>query len=214
MRWGPILLCGWPGLPGLWFRGAWSSLIVAVGFSILLNFALVTSFLWRYQLGETFPLVAWPTILFIWSISAWMAYRRLPDLMAVPSSEKVADSEAPDTLFIQAQGEYLRGHWEEAASLLARQIQRNPRDVESRLLLATLFRHTRQFEQATMELDEIQKFDEAIEWQFEIQREFELLDIVRQHELDQANGSEDSDAQDLLPTNNDGIIDTEVNLIN
>ena len=27
MRWGPLLLCGWPGLPGLWYRGNTSSFL-------------------------------------------------------------------------------------------------------------------------------------------------------------------------------------------
>jgi len=202
------LLCGWPGLPGLWFRGQWASLLVAFGFAILLNLTLVSSFLWREPLGETFPLIAWPVILLVWTLSAFVAYRRLPDLMAVPTSEKVASELDSDTLFIQAQSEYLRGHWEEATSMLVRQIQRNPRDVEARLLLATLFRHTRNFEKAKVELANTQKFDEAIEWRMEIDREFELLDIVQQHELAEAAGRANGDAPDLIPTNNDGIIDT------
>ena len=208
MRWGPILLCGWPGLPGLWFRGQWASLLVAIGFSILLNLTLISSFLWREPLGETFLAVAWPVILLVWTLSAFIAYRRLPDLMAVPTSEKVASEPDSDTLFIQAQSEYLRGHWEEATGLLARQIRRNPRDVEARLLLATLFRHTREFENARVELANAQKFDEAIEWRMEIDRELELLDIVQQHELEEAAGLASDAANDLIPTNNDGVIDT------
>jgi hypothetical protein len=168
--------------------------------------ALVSSFLWQEPLGTTFPLVAWPVIFSVWTFSAFIAYRRLPDLMAVPTSEKVATEVHPDTLFIQAQGEYLRGHWEEAMGLLVRQTQRNPRDVESRLLMATLFRHSRDFERAKIELVEMQKFDEAIEWEFEIGRERELLAAVKQHELAEAAGNTDS--ADLLPTNNDGIIDS------
>ena len=208
MRWGPILLCGWPGLPGLWFRGQWVSLLVAIGFSVLLNLTLVSSFLWREPLGETFLAVAWPVILLVWTLSAFIAYRRLPDLMAVPTSEKVASELDSDTLFIQAQSEYLKGHWEEASGLLARQIRRNPRDVESRLLLATLFRHTRNFEKAKVELADALKFDEAIEWRMEIDRELELLDVVEQHELAETAGLASDDADDLIPTNNDGIIDT------
>jgi len=128
--------------------------------------------------------------------------------MAVPTSEKVVSELAPDTLFIQAQSEYLRGHWEEATGLLVRQIRKNPRDVEARLLLATLFRHTREYEKAKVELANAQKFDEAIEWRIEIDREFELLDLVEQFELAEAAGRAGEDANDLIPTNNDGIIDT------
>ena len=143
--WGPKLLCGWPGLPGLWYRGNFYSLLAAIGFSTLLNTALITSFIWPWSLGELFPVVAWPLIFLIWSVSAVVSYRRLSDVMSVPTSEKVAEQRPPDTLFIQAQSEYLKGHWEESASILHRLILRVPRDMEARLLLATLFRHSRKF---------------------------------------------------------------------
>ena len=97
MRWGPVLLCGWPGLSGLWYRGKLSSLLVAIGFSVLLNLALISTFLWPWSLGETFPVVAWPMILVIWATSAWVAYHRLTDVMSVPVSEKVANPDQPDT---------------------------------------------------------------------------------------------------------------------
>ena len=42
----------------------------------------------------------------------------------------------------------------------------------------------------------------------EIDRELELLDIVEQFELAEAAGRAGEDASDLIPTNNDGIIDT------
>lgn len=180
--WGPKLLCGWPGLPALWYRGSTSSLLVAIGFSVLLNVALITSFIWPWSLGEVFPAIAWPLIVLIWTVSAVSAYRRLPDVMSAPTSEKVADLRPPDTLFIQAQSEYLKGHWEESASLLHRLILRTPRDMEARLLLATQSRHTRNFEEARSQLNELQKFDESIEWQFEIERERELLDLIESHE--------------------------------
>ena len=207
MRWGPILLCGWPGLPGLWYRGQLSSLLVAVGFSILLNLALVSSFLWRWYLGGTFTAVAWPVIFLIWCTSAWVAYQRLTDVMSVPSSDKVADQDRPDTLFIQAQREYLRGHWEESESLLRRRITNAPRDVESRLLLVTLFRHTRRLDEARDQLSEMRRFDEALEWEFEADRERQLIELIEQHEAAErlADLNEES-LEQVMPSNNDGMI--------
>jgi hypothetical protein len=159
-----------------------SSLLVAIGFSILLNLALVSSFIWPWSLGETFPFVAWPMIFLIWGTSSWIAYNGLTDVMSVPTSEKVAVPERPDTLFIQAQREYLGGHWEEAESLLMRQIENVPRDMEARLLLATLFRHTRRLNMARDQISAIQRFDEAFEWEFEIDRELQLIDLIEAHE--------------------------------
>jgi hypothetical protein len=207
MRWGPLLLCGWPGLTGLWYRGQLSSLLVAVGFSILLNLALVSSFLWPWALGETFPAVAWPTIFLIWGTSTWLAYHRLTDVMSVPSSEKVAVPERPDTLFIQAQREYLGGHWEEAETLLRLRIGRAPRDVEARLLLTTLLRHTRRLDESHEQLEEMLRFDESQEWEFEIDRERQLIDLITQHETaEQEMDPNEDNLNDGLPPNNDGFV--------
>lgn len=207
MRWGPLLLCGWPGLPGLWFRGQMSSLLVAVGFSILLNLALVSSFLWPWSLGETFPAVAWPMIFLIWGTSTWVAYHGLTDVMSVPTSEKVADPDRPDTLFNQAQREYLGGHWEEAESLLKRRIENAPRDVEARLLLVTLLRHTRRLDQSRDQLSEMQRFDEAHEWEFEMDREQQLIDLIDRHEAAERLMEPDTeDLEDVLLSNNDGYV--------
>lgn len=144
--------------------------------------------------------MAWPIIFLVWTVSAFAAFHRLPDLMSVPTSEKVADQRPPDTLFIQAQSEYLRGHWEEAASLLHRQLFQSPRDVESRLLLATLNRHSRDFESARFELNEIEKFDESYEWRFEISRERDLLDLIQRHEESEPKESEIGEVSENLAT--------------
>jgi thioredoxin-like negative regulator of GroEL len=99
----------------------------------------------------------------------------LTDLLAVSITQKIATPERPDTLFIQAQHEYLKGHWGEAQTLLNRQIDQHPRDIESRLLLATLFRHSRKLDQSLQQLKEIKRFDEGFEWNFECKREEELI---------------------------------------
>ena len=64
---------------------------------------------------------------------------------------------------------------EKLKTLLKRQIDQHPRDIESRLLLATLFRHSRQLDQSLQQLKEIKRFDEAVEWNFECEREEELI---------------------------------------
>lgn len=103
--------------------------------------------------------------------------------MAVTTSEKVADPQRPDTLFIQAQREYLGGHWEEAEAILKRRLEQAPRDIESGLLLTTLFRHMRRFNDAREGILAIERFDESSEWEFEIEREKQLIDLIESHEL-------------------------------
>jgi hypothetical protein len=210
MGWGPLLLCCWPGLPGLWYRGRWSSLLVAIVFAILLNLTLVVSFIWTgLFFDETFPAIAWPILLLIWMTTAWVAYQNLPDFMSVPVSPDTSsvvsseEAESTDTLFIDARREYLRGHWAESESLLQRRIKHTPRDVESHLLLATLYRHTRQFNRAAEQLDWMEKYDQAIVWKNEIARERRLLDLIMEHE------QSDPELDEQLPTNNDGVVKVE-----
>lgn len=201
MNWGPVILCSWPGLPGLWYRGQASSLLVAAGFSILLNLALVSTFLWPWSLGETFPLVTWPIILLVWMTSACVTYKSLPDLMSVspiPTHPEDRSSISNDTLFIQAQSEYLKGHWPEAESLLRRNLQTSPRDIEARLLLATLLRHNRRLDDASEELENLLKYDQSINWISEIRREQKLIELIFEHEIEQeVKSSEPIDTLEL-----------------
>ena len=225
MRWGQLLLCGWPGLSRLWLRGHGPSLLVAVGFSILLNLALVSTFLWPALLGEAFPALAWPVLGLIWLVSLAISLRMTPTWAALPEMAAVQERdefagkresrnerqqnleneqnqqkemelashelesksvqpneqwdevfEAPSrTLFIQAQTEYLKGHWKEAETLLQGLIHNEQRDVEARLLLSTLYRRTQQFERSLEELKQLEKFDEAAHWELEIDRERQII---------------------------------------
>jgi tetratricopeptide (TPR) repeat protein len=178
MNWGRIILCSWPGLPGLWQRGQSSSLIFAIGFTILLNLALVSTFLWPRSLGEAFPIVTWPVLLLIWSTSMFFSYKSMPEWLETPKIAVADERKQSDVLFIRAQQEYLRGDWDEAERLLRRCLQIWPRDIEARLLLATLLRHSRRLFDASEELAQLLKFDESINWISEIRREEELIQII------------------------------------
>ena len=206
MNWGSALLCCWPGLPGLWYRGRWTSLILAIAFAVLLNLTIVASFIWTGIFeDDAFPAIAWPMLLLIWFASVVIARRNMPDVMSLTKFDSIAtvdteSAESIDALFIEARREYLKGHWDEAQSLLQRQLKRHSRDIESRLMLATLFRHTRQFDEATEQLNWIEKYDPAIHWKNEIARERELLRLVHEFELTQ------HDPAANLANNNDGFV--------
>jgi hypothetical protein len=173
------LLCCWPGLPRLWSKGDWTSLAVALGFSFVLNLALIASFVWPMLLGPNFPLVAWSVVSIVWIVSFIGA------LIALKQTDSQTMTDAPedgDDLFIQAQTEYLMGNWPETESLLLRRLQSFHRDIESRLMLATMFRHQRRFEEATQQLDILDRFDDTLPWQDEVHRERELLERIQLEE--------------------------------
>ena len=165
-------LCLWPGLAGLWLRGQWSSLVLAVGFALLLNLALAGSFLWPDLPGSRFSLVAWPILATGWILSFVLSWKALDRWSA--GDETVAPGD--DTLFIQAQTEYLKGDWELCQQFLVRRLHQQPRDLESRLLLATVLRRCGEIEAAREQLTVIKRIDGWQTWEQEIAAEWSLMD--------------------------------------
>jgi hypothetical protein len=175
---------------------------LAIAFSILLNLAIISTFIWTQIFADSaFTAIAWPVILTIWAATAWIAFQNLPDVMSVKSKACQTVLDSSDALFLDARGEYLKGHWETARLLLLKQLSQTPRDIESRLLLATLYRHTRQFNDAYAQLETLEMFDESSTWESEIRREQKLLELIIQHE------SSPPDLQEVSgQTNNDGFV--------
>ena len=181
MRAMAILTCCWPGLAELWFRGRWSGLIVAVTFGALLNLALAVSFVWPDLAAPLAVLLGWIVVVSIWCVSARRTIRRLPELYGNHPDA------ARENLFLQAQGEYLKGHWLEAETVLLRLLGGHPRDIEARLMLATTYRHSRQVGAANKQLEILSKTDGAEAWAVEIATEEKLLQrITSQDEQQQA----------------------------
>lgn len=168
-------LLAWPGLAGLWLRGDLRSLLLALLFAVGVNGALIDTLVWPELFAWGSPLWLWSALALVWICGFFGAIRQLSasDSTAAPATD---DS---DALFIQAQTEYLSGHWDEAAWLLERRLANVPRDGEARLLLATLRRHQRRFAEAAEQLQVLSRYDEAARWSWEIARERELADQFR-----------------------------------
>ena len=82
-----------------------------------------------------------------------------------------------DKLFLEARNQYFKGNWFESESIINQILGESPHDIEARLLLLTLLRHTNRIEEALLQITDIQKWDEAKQWEFEIKRELELLEL-------------------------------------
>lgn len=175
MRWGPWVCSLWPGLARLWMRGDWSALLLAIGFSLLLNVALISTFVWPEWIGAGFNTVVWPVLAAVWAICCWSTWQQREELFVppagIPGTPAKTDSASYDRLYIEAQSEYLKGKPAAAEVLLERQLQRYPRDAASRLMLATLLRRTGRWSEAVGQLDELEKLDQALQWRFEILQE-------------------------------------------
>ncbi|MFA8017385.1 tetratricopeptide repeat protein [Bremerella cremea] len=80
-----------------------------------------------------------------------------------------------DQLYQSAQTTYLKGQWYQAEAVLLRLLRREPGDAEALLMLATLKRHTKQYDEAREALDKLERLDASRRWWFEIHREKQLL---------------------------------------
>ena len=149
-------------------RGDWAALATAVAFGAALNLVLVSSFVWPELLPPSFNLVGWFVVGIVWLASAFHAYRSLPHLREPPPVDDRG-------LFIQAQAEYLKGHWFEAETLLRQMLRHCSRDADVLLMLATLYRRTKRYDEATKQLDRLDRLDEARKWRSEIAQERETL---------------------------------------
>lgn len=201
MPWGWRLLCLWPGLARLWLRGDFHALGFAVFFSILLNLALVSSLIWPAYLGSRFLLIAWPLLAVIWLANAWISWRWLPQRLQVGHKFAAAPELRVDTLFNQAQREYLRCRWAEAQGLLERRLRLSPRDIESRLLLASIFRRVGRLQLAANELNFLEGMDESRAWSLELAGERQRLRAAQESPSEAAS---EPRSDDELPT--DGVI--------
>jgi len=170
MRWAMYL---WPGLAQLWLGGSWSGLATAVCAAATLNLALLTTFVWVELVAQGVRNTLWLVAAAGWTVSALFSIRGTYRQKAreQPDSAKDAFSEAMDY--------YLKGNWFQTERVLNHLLRQDPRDMEARLMLATLLRHTGRADEAAEHLNRLTKLEGAEKWQLEILRERQLLGPAR-----------------------------------
>jgi hypothetical protein len=166
MRKLPWISYAWPGLAQLWYEGSWWGLCLASAFALLVNSLTWLSLVWVDVLSPAQRHWGWIIAGVLWLTAfVWGRHR------GVRVSTDSARTIPANDLFPQAQREYLIGNWVDAEMLLAKLLRTNPLDVESRLLLATLFRRTNRPTDAAAQLDKLEKLEGAIRWKAEIAAE-------------------------------------------
>jgi hypothetical protein len=188
MSLGAWMTCCWPGLPRLWWRGQWSGFLVAAVFSLWLNAALAVTFLTPDFIGAQTRVANWTVLAVVWVFCVLRGARRVSLIYC-------GDGRHNDELFSRAQVEYLRGQWFEAESLLLRLLRDDPADLEGRLLLATLYRHTRRPDLAGTQLEQIERYPHGARWRWEILQERNRLEAV-EHDAPPAGGTENEHSAD------------------
>ncbi len=169
MRKKPWAIYVWPGLPHIWFSGSWSALGVAVIAAVLLSAVMVGSFGWTELITPGMRNTLWASLAVVWCIAAIVSAVKLRHEAA---KDETGESENP---FGQAVDLYLKGDYYQVERVLSKLLKENARDLDARLMLATILRHTGRFDEASKQLDQLICFDGAERWELEIQRERELL---------------------------------------
>jgi hypothetical protein len=151
--------------------------VVAAGAAVLLNGAILGTYVWSDLFVPDLRRICWLLVAITWAasagVSAWIAGRR----------EGRPPGEAGGDRFPEAIEEYLKGNWFETEQLLNRVLRRDPHDLESRLLLIGLLRHTKRFDEATRQLNLFVRLEGAGRWAVEAHREGELLAEARRHTI-------------------------------
>jgi hypothetical protein len=182
MRLALLLASLWPGLPQAWKLGSLRGLALAVAFAAGLNLALVCSLVWPRWPIASLPAGSAALVACVWVLGLWIVGLRWTALgwsRLCPPPKK--NDPQLDDWFREAQHEYLKGHWIAAETLLVRLLARQPADAEARLLLASVQRRNKHWQQARQTLIELQPV--ALRWQGEIAAELnQLTDLVAEEQ--------------------------------
>ena len=162
----------WPGLPQLWVRGSWVGLAVAVGFTALANVLLLATCVFHQWLSSNTKLAGLGLMAVLWLGSWWHSRQWCRSEGSLGSSADGTKSEQRDEqqnrLFSEAQRLYLQNDWVRTEQLLLKLLKQDARDIESRLMLATLWHHQGRKAEALRQLDRLERLEAAQEWQLEI----------------------------------------------
>lgn len=177
MRKMPWVMYLWPGLPQLWIWGKWTGLVTAVTAAAILDLLLLGSIGWSELIPENLRTVVWATGLTAWFLAAVWFGRRFRRELAGLCVDPETDA------FGRALNYYLKGDYFQTERLLEAILRVNVRDVDARLMLATLMRRTGRLEDAAKQLDALVRFDGAAKWQLEIERERRQLAEAKLHRV-------------------------------
>ena len=184
MRRTPWIAYTWPGLPWIWQQGSWVGLAIALGAAGLLNLALLAVFGYSELVAPNVRMGLWAAVGAVWVVCAAGSYvgtrrratqRRKKGRHEETRQVAVLEITNDQATFSQATEQYLKGDWFEAERLWRLLLKANPRDIEARLMLATLYRHTKRWDEAAAHLATLERFEGAEAWNLEIRRERELL---------------------------------------
>lgn len=178
----------WPGLPWLWLRGSLGGLVLALAFAVLLDMAIVTTWIWSELVDLRVSIGIWTATIAVWIVATASAASSFPAPLA-----RDPDA-ATDTLYIKARDAYLARDWLTAETRLRAVLALAPTDGEAQLLLATLLRRVGRKAESKRAFEQLSRSDSGAPWQTAIARELVLLEHDRRDA-----GSESPPDDNVLP---------------
>lgn len=186
----------WPGLPQVWQLGDMRGLLAAIVAGFALSMMIVITFGWTQWLGQPMSGILWGA-----GIACWIAACRISS-QRLRRQRLRAESPDRDLQFAAAQEHYLQGSRLETEQVLIGLLESDPRDVEARLLLATLLRRTERRSEALDHLDILERIDSAVSWRMEIARERHLSSDETDDSKDRGQYSENAEESTLTDYEN------------
>jgi len=169
-----------PGYSGIIQYHHRSFLAIALGFALLVDAFLIANFYWTALLTSGQRNVCLVALFGAWvvlTVAATFQKHRLASAMK---------PEQHDQTFRQTICDYLRGDWFAVESQILPYLKKYPKDIEMLLLQATMYRHTKRYEEALLVLEKLQLFQDSQYWYAEIETEQALTTAAMDSETDSA----------------------------
>ena len=164
----------WPGLPWLWLRGSIGGLVIALAFAVLLDMAILTTWIWSDVVDLQISIGIWTTTFAVWILATTSAISRFPTPIPKKQDARV------ERLFLEARNAYLAHNWLTAETRIRSLLALAPTDGEAQLMLITMLRRVNRIREARHALEQLSRSDSGALWQTEINRERLLLEDAGQ----------------------------------
>jgi hypothetical protein len=162
----------WPGLPWLWLRGSVAGLVLALAFAVVLDLAIVGTWVYADFFDLQVSLGLWAAAAAVWIVATVSAVSAFPP--PIPATRDAA----ADALFVAARDAYLCRDWLAAETKLRSLLVVAPTDGEAQLLLATLLRRVGRLKESREEFEKLSRSDSGGPWLSAIVRELERVEAA------------------------------------
>lgn len=183
----------WPGLPWLWLRGSMAGLMLSLAFAVVLDVAIVATWVWAELFDLQISLGLWAATGAVWLMATVSA------VSAFPPPISTARDAATDTLFIAARDAYLSRDWLATETKLRSLLVVSPTDGEAQLLLATLLRRVGRLRESRTALEKLSRSDSGVPWRSAIIRELDRVEVATKRLAEPVTSPAADEDESILP---------------